>query len=390
MLEAPLYGYKPLEIMWEYDGSYIIPASITGKPPEWFGFGQNNELRFKDKSSPIDGIDISSGEYENKFLLPRHKASYNNPYGFPILSRCFWYVFFKRGGMKFWVTFVEKYGMPWVFGRYRQGASDKERQDLMSALQQMIQDAIAVIPEGNSIDFPDAGDKSQNSTVYKDFMDFCNQEATIAILGHNGTSQSTAGKLGSEDAAIEVRSDLIKSDKSILIKEWNKLIRWIVDLNFSNEKYPVFTIQAEQVGNKDLAARDSLIRRTGWKPTAQYFRDRYGMKEEWFTIDDGATTGGSIPSFAEPTNIGGKESISDIHDKQKAIDTFADSIPNEMLQELAEGVLKPVIDKIEACSSYEEILQATASLFPKMDTRDLESRIAQARFVAYMKGRLDA
>uniref|UniRef100_UPI00356B69DC phage portal protein family protein n=1 Tax=Escherichia coli TaxID=562 RepID=UPI00356B69DC len=34
----------------------------------------------------------------SKFVVPAQDASYDNPYGFPDLSMCFWPVAFKKGG----------------------------------------------------------------------------------------------------------------------------------------------------------------------------------------------------------------------------------------------------------------------------------------------------
>lgn len=34
---------------------------------------------------------------------------------------CFWPVAFKKGGMKFWLRFAEKFGSPWVIGKHPRG-----------------------------------------------------------------------------------------------------------------------------------------------------------------------------------------------------------------------------------------------------------------------------
>ena len=52
----------------------------------------------------------------------------------------------------------------------------------------------------------------QGSNLYKDLADYTDKSMTKAVLGHTGASDSTAGKLGGEDMASDVRSDLVKAD----------------------------------------------------------------------------------------------------------------------------------------------------------------------------------
>ena len=37
IMDAPFYGYQPLEVIWGKVGSYLVPVDVIGKPPEWFG-----------------------------------------------------------------------------------------------------------------------------------------------------------------------------------------------------------------------------------------------------------------------------------------------------------------------------------------------------------------
>ncbi|XLM22157.1 DUF935 domain-containing protein, partial [Chromobacterium piscinae] len=118
MLDAMLYGYQPMEIMWGKVGSYLVPVDIVGKPADWFVYDEDNQLRLRTKQAPLKGAELP----ERKFLVPRQDASYDNPYGFPDLSMCFWPTTFKKGGLKFWVQFTEKYGSPWLVGKHPRSA----------------------------------------------------------------------------------------------------------------------------------------------------------------------------------------------------------------------------------------------------------------------------
>jgi phage gp29-like protein len=43
-------------------------------------------------------------------------------------------VIFKNGGLKFWVNFSEKYGMPILMGQYNRGATSEEIEKLAQEL----------------------------------------------------------------------------------------------------------------------------------------------------------------------------------------------------------------------------------------------------------------
>ena len=48
ILDATQFGFQPLEIMWKKEKSgYILPEKIIAKPPEWFCFDDDNNLKFK-------------------------------------------------------------------------------------------------------------------------------------------------------------------------------------------------------------------------------------------------------------------------------------------------------------------------------------------------------
>ena len=50
ILDATQFGFQPLEIMWKKEKTgQILPAKIIAKPPEWFCFDDENNLKFRTK-----------------------------------------------------------------------------------------------------------------------------------------------------------------------------------------------------------------------------------------------------------------------------------------------------------------------------------------------------
>lgn len=276
ILEAVLYGWQPLEVMWERQaGRPPLPCEVIGKPPEWFLFDAEARLRFRSRENLLHGELVD----ERKFLLARQEASYANPYGFPDLSMCFWPVTFKRGGLRYWVKFAEKYGMPWVLGKQPRGTPRGETDALLDQLEAMIEDAVAVIPDDASVEMLQAGSNGGNADAYERLLMFCRSEVAIALLGQNQSTESDSTH-ASATAGIEVASSLRDGDKRMVESVCNELIRWIVDVHDGETApAPRFAMWEEEEVSKAQAERDEILSRAGIVFTSTYWKRTYGLQD---------------------------------------------------------------------------------------------------------------
>jgi len=62
ILNAPLFGNQPLEVMWEQSGKYWLPKDIVGKPQRWFVYDEDNKPRFLTKTN------MTLGEFKSARL----------------------------------------------------------------------------------------------------------------------------------------------------------------------------------------------------------------------------------------------------------------------------------------------------------------------------------
>jgi len=383
VLDAPQYGYALLEVIWERSGDMWLPRDILGKPQEWFVFDTENRLRMRTVANYM-------GELlpDRKFLVPRQEATYDNPYGYPDLSSCFWPATFKKGGLKFWVTFCEKYGMPFAVGKTPRGTDKAENDRLADSLEDMVRDAIAVIPDDSSVEIIEAAGKAASSAIYRDLLQFCKNEISIVQLGHEGAAQSTPGKLGNDDTAMSVRKDIVNADKRIVEEAFNTLIGWIWEMNFSGDR-PVFSMWEDADTDEKNSTRDKTLTDCGVKFTKAHFVKEYGFDEDEFDV-------GAVPT-SPPTPIlpgeggtfaeGATQRVA--RTDQRAIDDLIAGIPDADLQAQAEAVLAPIIVMFSEAKSYEEIMASLVAQFPKMNTDSLGDLVARARFVANIWGRLN-
>jgi len=410
MLDAVFYGYKPFEIQWEKVGKYIMPVAIEDRPPEWFIFGTNNELRFKSKKNRINGEELP----DRKFLLAQHKPSYDNPYGERVLSRCFWPVAFKKASDKWWVTFLEKYGMVHALGklpRNLMGEGSNEVSKLLGMLENMIQDAVAVIPDDSSIELKEPPGKGVSAMIFEKRMMFSNSEISKAVLTQTLTTE-LQGSTGSR-AAGSVHADQLtklgQSDKKIVIRELNKLIRWIYELNFNDSEIPTIEMFEEEHIDLGLAERDGILKeQVGVNFTKQYVREAYNLKETDFEINNSAPEPPQpkpafVPAAAGKPNIEMSEKsfwtklknlffaeTKPLPIEQKLSQKMADDIPLDVLQNQMETVLKPVLKLIESGEDYGKVMLQLAELYPDMQNDKVEKLLQKMIFLSETIGRISA
>ncbi|QWF64291.1 DUF935 domain-containing protein (plasmid) [Ralstonia solanacearum] len=372
MLDAVLYGYQPMEVIWGKVGGYLVPVDVVGKPADWFLYSPENELRFRSRQNMIQGEELPP----RKFLVPRQDATYDNPYGFADLSMCFWPTTFKKGGLKFWVQFTEKYGAPWVIGKHPRSASDAETNLLLDRLEEMVQDAVAVIPDDSSVEIKEAAGKTGSTEVYERLLHFCRSEVSIALLGQNQTTEADSTR-ASAQAGLQVTRDIRDGDKAVVAEAFNTMIRWVCELNFNDGARPMFSLWEQEEVDKVLAERDEKLVKAGAKLTTAYFKRAYNLQDGDLIEDAAPDMPGA--EFAEGDGV-----VPD----QDAIDAALDDFSHAEMNDLALQLFRPILQKIQDGASPEVLLGTLAELYPEMDASGLQERLARVIFTAKLWGLL--
>ncbi|MBN2189328.1 MAG: DUF935 family protein [Chitinispirillaceae bacterium] len=376
ILDATQFGYQPLEILWQR-GRFWMPAKIVAKPPEWFCFGNDNELRFRSVARPYDGEELPG----RKFLLARQEATYNNPYGYADLSSCFWPVTFMKGDLTFWVRFLEKFGMPKIVGKHPRSTDPAEVTKQIDDLDKIVQDGVCSIPDDSSVELLQETGRATTSAIYRDLIAECKNEISVVQLGHEGGFQSTPGELGGKEVASSVRADIINADKKIVEAVFNEqLIPWIWELNFGagQAQRPIFSMWEDDDVDEALARRDAVLARDcGVKFKPGYFVREYGLKEDEFEV--GEVTARTAPpqgaQFAEGTNRGldQVDAMVEQANGQADLAEWWDTV---------EGLLKTV-------STLDELRDKLIDLYPDMTAEKLGSVLGQAFAAAELAGRYE-
>ena len=380
ILEAPLFGYAPIEIIWEKDGNYIIPAKLDAEPQEWFHFNSEGEFFFKHKSYTPNGLLINPDK-SRKFLLPRNKPTHKNPYGQAVLSRCFWNVAFINGGMEFWVKFMERYGMPFMIGKYDRSMTTAEKTNLLKMMVRMVQDAVGVIPSDGSVEIIEAAGKSASADIYEKLIKMCENNIAKSILGQTLTTDvGTSGSYAAANTHNAVRGDIIASDTRLCENTINTLIRYINEINFSDKDYPKCTIYDEKDIDQSLAERDNKIYNTGVRFTKEYMMKAYGYEDNDIIMIE-ETASPELEEFSESNNS------SLLTPNSTLTDDLTDMFSTEDIQKLIDPALKPVAELFNKSRDAEDCMERIAEIYPDMNTNELEEALSKVIFIAELLGR---
>jgi phage gp29-like protein len=241
ILDCLFYGFTVFEIIWKELNGKIVPDRIIEKPQEWFVFDENNELRMRPERITEKLIELPP----YKFLVARHKAKYDNPYGEKLLARCFWPVKLKKDGIVFWSYMAEKFGMPYLIGKVSKNATNEDKAAFLKELESMRRDAVAVCNDDDSIETLDIGSRGDSNTLYSDFINFQNTEISKAVLTVTLTTEvQKNGAYAASQTHKEILDQLALADKKIVEKTVNELIRWYVELNWgSGKEIPTFLLK---------------------------------------------------------------------------------------------------------------------------------------------------
>ena len=279
--------------------------------------------------------------------------------------------------MKFWILFCEKYGIPYLIGKHPRGASKEETELLADLLENMIQDAIAVIPDDSSVEIMEA-DKSSSADVFQSLIDAMNAEISKAILGQTLTTEiGSTGSYAASQTHMSVRQDIIDSDKKIVEKTINQLIKWIYELNFPNQDIPQFEMYEIEDVDLTLAQRDKVLVDCGVKFTKKYFIKNYGFDEEDIEIADVKKT----PIFKQ-FNESKDEKVG-----QNQIDGLFDLISEEELQEISKATLNPLLKQLSKCKTEEEFRKVLDE--KNLKTDKFEEVLSKVLFLCEAQGRYD-
>lgn len=280
MRQSVVKGHQIFELDWyqREDGKWGL-HEIAHVDENRFVFDVEWRPRLLTLDKPFFGMDLP----EKKFLVVRYNARAGNPYGVGIGRSLWWAYFFKKAGIKSWLVFCEKFGLPTVVGKYRRGTPKPDQDKLLQIIRGIAQATGVVVEEGTLIDLLEA-QRSGSTTSYKDLSDFLNAEMSKRVVGQTLTTEPGAsGSYALGKVHGNVRQDILEADAIEGSQDLQRVVRWIVDYNFGERpasKYPKVVFDASPPEDlKQLAETDDVLSSMGVVFGEKMMRRRYNLPE---------------------------------------------------------------------------------------------------------------
>lgn len=262
LLDGIFYGVALFEKVWvERDGELLVEnvhrvqsrrirqnnsftSSGSGRQPdERFGELQivtgdfGSDRRFLDEFGPYKFMAAVARDNPGEY-------SYHSV--FRSVAR--WWVL-KNFILQTWAQFTEKYGVPLAIVKMPKSEYEKNKQAVKKVLQSVGANRYGLFFENMTYEIQNAA-QAGNVEVFKSYIELCNTEIAIAILGQNLTTEVSGGSFAAAKTHENVLSDIIASDM-----EWldsiiqHQLVEPLVRVNFPSlapEDYPVFVSKTKR------------------------------------------------------------------------------------------------------------------------------------------------
>lgn len=275
MLYAIFYGWGVAEVLWRPNGELVSFDRIIVRDRSRFRFDRNRNLYLWATGS---GWQLMP---DRKFWTVSNGADHDDePYGLGLAHSLYWPVFFKRNDIKFWLVFLEKFGMPTTLAKLPSGAVNDpvQKNAAIAMLRNIATDAGVVVPDNVVVELLEA---SRSANVdYAGMHDAMNGAISKIVVGQTMTTDD-GSSLAQGQVHERVAQSLTEADSDLLCESFNRgPVRWWTEFNFPGAKLPrVYRHTAPEEDLNARAERDAKIKALGYSPTADYIIETYG--EGW-------------------------------------------------------------------------------------------------------------
>jgi SPP1 gp7 family putative phage head morphogenesis protein len=178
MLTCMDYGFSLTEKIFRLeDGKYWLDNLKTRMP-------HNFEFVIDEKGNILEIQQSVTGETlhikPDKFIHFAYQGEFDNPYGKSALNQGVYRAYWSKNAIiKFWNIYLERHGMPFMFGTYTKGSGTGTINDFSKALENLQAKTVMTAPEGFKVDLLEATKGTDN---YERAIDKHNMSIARALL----------------------------------------------------------------------------------------------------------------------------------------------------------------------------------------------------------------
>ncbi|WP_141670342.1 DUF935 domain-containing protein [Gilliamella sp. Choc4-2] len=373
------YGYAVAELIYGIKDNLYWIDDIKVRDRRRFRFTPMGELRLLTPNNMHEGVACDAPYFWHYATGADHD---DEPYGLGLAHWLYWPSFFKRNDIKFWLIFLEKFGMPTAVGKYSTGATQEQKRDLLSLTRAIQTDSGIIMPDGMTLELLQIARSGADD--YKAFYDSMNEairRVTVGQITSSGGASSSIG--GDESLQAAVLTSIAKSDSDVMCESWNRGPgTWFTQMNFPGAAVPqVSRVFDEPDDLKSMSERDkNIIESTGFRPTLAYVQDTYGgeweEKRQPEQVDEAIKTV-KTAEFAEAQKQNG---FAPVLQSQRL---------NTEMQPVTDKWINQIKELVDSVQSLEELRDKLFELIPDMQLDDYAKVMAEALTAANLSGRTE-
>jgi len=402
LVRSVAFGYSGVAVDWLAGGSGIRKFMPIASD-RWI---------FDEAGNPA--LETDSGE--RRSLVSYHPAQIlyctaDGMTGMPakngLLRTLLWLYLFKNVNFTLWNQFLERFGVPFILGKLPSGDFNdaKKRQELYRSI-------LAVRSGGGGVGTTETdmqminGVSGSNNDAFEAFQRYCDETATLVILGQLATSDK-AGGLSNNGAQDKVRQDILEADCSMVLTEMQKLVNWLLKFRYGigDGHDFVFSIDCEKPEDMNIRAeRDAKVAAaSGCVLERKYAEETYGIR-----LDDKPASGdvpGQEGQFSDnPVRVPKKatamdRTISGICDRAlmsivdgEALEAWRGPVDDAVKK--AFGDLDPSLPDDQLLAAFAErapgFLESLPGVMDAMDDRVLVEALGHSMLAGYVNGLMPA
>lgn len=382
MLIGELYGYSVAEIVYRPEGGVVAIDDIKVRNRRRFRFGKQGELRLLTLNNMLEGIPAEAPYFWSFNCGADHD---DEPYGLGLAHWLYWPVLFKRTGIKFWLVFLEKFGMPTAVGKYDAGnTSPEEKTKLLHATSAVQTDSGIIMPKDMELNLLEAG--RSGTADYAALLEAMNATIQKVVLGQTASTQGTPGKLGNDQLGADVRADIVKAAADLICESFTTgPARWLTEWNFPGAAVPrVYRVTEEPEDLDTRAERDQTICGMGFRPKLTYIEQTYGGEWEEKAPPPAPPNSDADPAQPQvPAQFA--ERIAGAPDPSAAMARRLD----RDLADVGARWIEQIRALVDRAQSLDELRDGIIALAPDMSLDEYAAAMADAMTAATLAGRVD-
>ncbi|MCF1609481.1 DUF935 domain-containing protein [Serratia marcescens] len=371
------YGYAVAELIYGVRDNLLWFDEVKVRDRRRFRFSPTGELRLLTPQNMTVGEPCPAPYFWSFATGADHD---DEPYGMGLAHWLYWPTFFKRNDIKFWLIFLDKFGMPTVAGKHPEGATPEQKRNLLALTRAISTDSGVIMPEGMAIEM--LGASRSGAADYQAMYNAMNEAIRRVVVGQISSSGGASKGIGGDESLQDkILTSIAKSDADVICESWNRGPgKWLTEFNFPSAAVPVVSRVFDDP--EDLAARaerdKAISETTGFRPTLASTQETYGGEWE------------PKPAVETPLSAGAKANV-EFAEHSHQPDAPA-AMANRLNRELApttDGWMAQLQQLVDNAESLEALRDGLDKLLPDMDLEQYAEVMAQAMSAAALAGRYE-